>query len=68
MAQGEQDRDRGACVDRDHGRGGFAEGIEDPGDIEVPLAALRTWAEDHMAEIDRAGAVNDAQADPTASE
>ncbi|MFD6453959.1 winged helix-turn-helix transcriptional regulator [Nocardia sp. NPDC060220] len=33
--------------------------------LEVPLAALRTWAEDHMAEIDRAGAVYDAHADPT---
>ncbi|MFE3258157.1 winged helix-turn-helix transcriptional regulator [Nocardia sp. NPDC059091] len=36
--------------------------------LEIPLAALRTWAEDHMAEIDRANTVNDAQADPTAHE
>ncbi|MGW6698695.1 winged helix-turn-helix transcriptional regulator [Nocardia sp. NPDC055049] len=33
--------------------------------LEVPLAALRTWAENHMAEIDRVGAVYDAHADPT---
>lgn len=30
--------------------------------LETPLAALRSWAEDHMAEIDQANAVNDAQA------
>lgn len=36
--------------------------------LEVPLAALRTWAEDHMAEIDRAGARSDAQAASTAGE
>lgn len=36
--------------------------------LEVPLAALRTWAEDHMAEIDRAIASNDAQAESAASE
>ncbi|UGT44848.1 helix-turn-helix transcriptional regulator [Nocardia yamanashiensis] len=29
--------------------------------LEVPLAALRTWAEDHMAEIDHANTVNDAE-------
>ncbi len=34
--------------------------------LEVPLAALRTWAEDHMAEINRAVAAGDAQAGPTA--
>ena len=32
--------------------------------LEVPLAALRSWAEDHMAQIDRANAISDAQADP----
>ena len=33
--------------------------------LETPLAALRGWAEQHMAEIDRANASgNDAQADP----
>jgi DNA-binding HxlR family transcriptional regulator len=30
--------------------------------LEVPLAALRAWAEAHMSEIDRANATNDAQA------
>ncbi len=30
--------------------------------LETPLAALRAWAEEHMAEIDRANADNDAQA------
>ncbi|MEU5692080.1 helix-turn-helix domain-containing protein [Actinosynnema sp. NPDC020468] len=30
--------------------------------LEVPLAALRAWAEDHMAEIDRAHAAHDASA------
>ncbi|MEC3956933.1 helix-turn-helix domain-containing protein [Nocardia sp. CDC153] len=30
--------------------------------LEVPLAALRTWAEEHMAEIDRANAIDDARA------
>jgi DNA-binding HxlR family transcriptional regulator len=28
--------------------------------LEVPLAAVRTWAEEHMAEIDRANALSDA--------
>lgn len=28
--------------------------------LEVPLAALRSWAEQHMAEVDRAGAAHDA--------
>lgn len=28
--------------------------------LEGPLAAVRAWAEEHMAEIDRANAVNDA--------
>jgi DNA-binding HxlR family transcriptional regulator len=32
--------------------------------LEVPLAALRAWAEEHMAEIDRTNAISDAQADP----
>lgn len=32
--------------------------------LEVPLAALRSWAEDHMAQIDRANATSDAQASP----
>ncbi|RZS43264.1 HxlR family transcriptional regulator [Herbihabitans rhizosphaerae] len=32
--------------------------------LEVPLAALRTWAEEHMAQIDRANATSDAQANP----
>lgn len=36
--------------------------------LEVPLAALRVWAEDHMAEIDRANASNDAQAESAATE
>jgi DNA-binding HxlR family transcriptional regulator len=37
--------------------------------LETPLAALRTWAEQHMAEIDRANASNDdAQADPVRGE
>ncbi|MEU1208608.1 helix-turn-helix domain-containing protein [Nocardia sp. NPDC005825] len=36
--------------------------------LEIPLAALRTWAEDHMAEIDYANTVNDARADPSATE
>jgi DNA-binding HxlR family transcriptional regulator len=31
--------------------------------LETPLAALRAWAEEHMAEIDHANALNDAQAD-----
>lgn len=31
--------------------------------LEAPLAALRTWAEDHMAEIDRAGAAYDTDAE-----
>lgn len=31
--------------------------------LETPLAALRAWAEEHMAEIDRVSARNDAQAD-----
>lgn len=31
--------------------------------LEVPLAALREWAEEHMAEIDHANAISDAQAD-----
>jgi DNA-binding HxlR family transcriptional regulator len=36
--------------------------------LEAPLAALRTWAEQHMAEIDRANASDDeAQADPDGS-
>ncbi|GAB2546135.1 hypothetical protein GCM10027167_58860 [Nocardia heshunensis] len=35
--------------------------------LEVPLAALRTWAEDHMVEIARANAAN-APADATAGE
>ncbi|WP_330182056.1 helix-turn-helix transcriptional regulator [Nocardia sp. NBC_01503] len=43
--------------------------LTEPGlSLEVPLAALRTWAVDHMAEIDRAGTVYDAQAGSTASE
>ncbi|AYF74078.1 transcriptional regulator [Nocardia yunnanensis] len=33
--------------------------------LEVPLAALRTWAEDHMAEIDRANAADAALDQPT---
>ncbi|HEY2694208.1 MAG TPA: helix-turn-helix domain-containing protein [Pseudonocardiaceae bacterium] len=37
--------------------------------LEAPLAALRAWAEQHMAEIDRANASNnDAQADPDGSQ
>lgn len=37
--------------------------------LEAPLAALRAWAERHMAEIDRANASNDdAQADPDGSQ
>jgi DNA-binding HxlR family transcriptional regulator len=28
--------------------------------LEVTLAAVRTWAEEHMAEIDHANAINDA--------
>ncbi|MEU0541146.1 helix-turn-helix domain-containing protein [Nocardia sp. NPDC005978] len=36
--------------------------------LEIPLAALRTWAEDHMAAIDHANAVNDAAAEPSATE
>jgi DNA-binding HxlR family transcriptional regulator len=32
--------------------------------LAVPLAALRDWAEEHMAEIERANAVNDAAAGP----
>lgn len=36
--------------------------------LEIPLAALRAWAEEHMAEIDYANTVNDTQADPTATE
>ena len=28
--------------------------------LEIPLASLRDWAEEHMAEIDRANSVNDA--------
>ncbi|MGW0807886.1 winged helix-turn-helix transcriptional regulator [Nonomuraea sp. NPDC002799] len=31
--------------------------------LEVTLAAVRNWAEEHMAEIDRVNAINDAQAD-----
>ncbi|MBL1076893.1 helix-turn-helix transcriptional regulator [Nocardia sp. 2] len=31
--------------------------------LEIPPAALRDWAEDHMAEIERANSVNDAHAD-----
>ncbi|MGW4245596.1 winged helix-turn-helix transcriptional regulator [Nocardia sp. NPDC004722] len=27
--------------------------------LEIPLAALRTWAEDHMSEIDHHNALND---------
>ncbi|WP_409494642.1 winged helix-turn-helix transcriptional regulator [Amycolatopsis sp. cmx-11-12] len=34
--------------------------------LEVPLAVLRAWAEEHMAQIDRANAISDAQADPAA--
>ncbi|GAB3892617.1 hypothetical protein GCM10029964_067710 [Kibdelosporangium lantanae] len=30
--------------------------------LEAPLAVLRAWAEQHMAEIDHANAKNDAQA------
>ena len=33
--------------------------------LEVPLAAVRAWAEEHMAQIDRANAISDAQAGPT---
>ena len=37
--------------------------------LEAPLAALRAWAEQHMAEIDRANASdNYAQADPDGSQ
>ena len=37
--------------------------------LETPLAALRSWAEQHMAEIDRANASNDeARADPDGSQ
>ncbi|MCU1686189.1 MAG: transcriptional regulator [Amycolatopsis sp.] len=32
--------------------------------LEIPLEAVRAWAEQHMAEIDRINAINDAQ--PTA--
>lgn len=32
--------------------------------LEIPLAALRAWAEDHMAQIDRINAISDAQAGP----
>ncbi|WP_199746334.1 MULTISPECIES: helix-turn-helix domain-containing protein [unclassified Amycolatopsis] len=32
--------------------------------LEVPLAALRSWAEDHMPQIDRTNAISDAQAGP----
>lgn len=35
--------------------------------LETPLAALRVWAEEHMAEIDRADTGNDAQANPVDS-
>lgn len=35
--------------------------------LKTPLAALRTWAEQHMAEIDRANALNDARADSVRS-
>jgi len=31
--------------------------------LEVTLAAVRAWAEEHMAEVDRANAISDAQAD-----
>ena len=31
--------------------------------LEVPLASLRAWAEEHMARIDRANAISDARAD-----
>ncbi|QKV75626.1 helix-turn-helix domain-containing protein [Amycolatopsis sp. Hca4] len=31
--------------------------------LEVPLAALRAWAEEHMAEVDRANVLSDDQAD-----
>lgn len=31
--------------------------------LDRPLAALRAWAEEHMAEIDRANAASDAQSD-----
>jgi DNA-binding HxlR family transcriptional regulator len=29
--------------------------------LEAPLAALRAWAQEHMAEIDQANAVHDTQ-------
>ncbi|WP_043775483.1 winged helix-turn-helix transcriptional regulator [Amycolatopsis rifamycinica] len=31
--------------------------------LEVPLAALRDWAEEHMAQIDHANAISDAEAE-----
>ncbi|OXM58455.1 transcriptional regulator [Amycolatopsis thailandensis] len=31
--------------------------------LEIPLAAVRAWAERHMAEIDRINAINDARPD-----
>jgi DNA-binding HxlR family transcriptional regulator len=31
--------------------------------LEVALAVVRAWAEEHMAEIDRANAISEAQAD-----
>lgn len=32
--------------------------------LEVPLATLRAWAEEHMAQINHANAISDAQAGP----
>jgi DNA-binding HxlR family transcriptional regulator len=32
--------------------------------LEVPLTAPRAWAEEHMAQIDRANAISDTQANP----
>jgi DNA-binding HxlR family transcriptional regulator len=35
--------------------------------LEVPLAALRAWAEEHMAQIDSANAISDVRANTTDS-
>ncbi|EMD22048.1 winged helix-turn-helix transcriptional regulator [Amycolatopsis azurea] len=32
--------------------------------LEIPLAALRAWAEEHMAQIDNANAISDSQGPP----
>jgi hypothetical protein len=57
------DVDGGQGARRGHCEGGALRRVAAADAREVPLAALRAWAEAHVSEIDRANATNDARAD-----